>query len=229
MHPKSVSKARPVARMRQLSKPMILLLAAAKESLQLGPEGRHLGSLSLMQQQTALPRCIRGRPVLQWDKSPEVSAAPRRDKARKPQQETWCPMALGRKLTETQVCICREEGCPDWISEVGAPRQADAQKEFRVLQVRAVGDVTQHDRGANIGICLDLSQVGSLRLMEAPILHIALVNTRIVRGYSPSRSVSVTRCRGNNDYCVETNDVSKAEIPVLRLEVVDWRNKHGRN
>ncbi|KAG9615117.1 hypothetical protein KCU86_g4, partial [Aureobasidium melanogenum] len=209
MHPKSVSKARPVARMRQLSKPMILLLAAAKESLQLGPEDcssslhQRKACPSVGQESRSLCRAAKGQ-------SPKATA---RDMV---SYGTW-------KLTETQVCICREEGCPDWISEVGAPRQADAQKEFRVLQVRAVGDVTQHDRGANIGICLDLSQVGSLRLMEAPILHIALVNTRIVRGYSPSRSVSVTRCRGNNDYCVETNDVSKAEIPVLRLEVVDWR------
>ncbi|KAG9571542.1 hypothetical protein KCU79_g109, partial [Aureobasidium melanogenum] len=54
-----------------------------------------------------------------------------------------------RELTETQVCVGIDEGCSDWSSEVGAPRQANA----------------QHDRSASIGTCLDLSQIDSLRLI----------------------------------------------------------------
>ncbi|KAG9799339.1 hypothetical protein KCU75_g4, partial [Aureobasidium melanogenum] len=228
MHPKSVSKPASSTSTRLKSKgspcranASVKQANVSNSVLQLGPEDcssslhQRKACPSVGQESRSLCRAAKGQ-------SPKATA---RDMV---SYGTW-------KLTETQVCICREEGCPDWISEVGAPRQADAQKEFRVLQVRAVGDVTQHDRGANIGICLDLSQVGSLRLMEAPILHIALVNTRIVRGYSPSRSVSVTvtdpcaRCHRTTFRREETNDVSKAEIPVLRLEVVDWRNKHGRN
>ncbi|KAH0062587.1 hypothetical protein KCU72_g5, partial [Aureobasidium melanogenum] len=136
------------------------------------------------------------------------------------------------KLTETQVCVCGEEGCPDWISEVGAPRQADAQvgqKEFRVLQVRVIGDVTQHDRGANIDTCLDLSQVGkgssegfTVQTGECDS-HGTLCSVDEGRRVTPldgKRGVVVTmiivlvRVRPCHNSCVEIEQVDDSKRPI---------------
>lgn len=86
---------------------------------------------------------------------------------------------------------------------MAAPRQANAEireivvtfrggvkEELQILKVRVVGDVRQHDRVVSVDTCLDLSQIDSLRLVEAPTLSVALVNGRLVGGDSPCRSVS---------------------------------------